>query len=95
MNDISLIIEYDSQTATLLNKMRTMATKLGLTFKAKKCGIANSAQTLTINDEILPRVTEESAYKYLGTDVLQLPLEEWKSFSRRHELQPKDLKYLM
>ena len=95
MNDIALIIEYDSQTATLLNKMRTMTTKLGWTFKAKKCGIANSAQTPTINDEILPRVVEERAYKYLGRDALQLPWEEWKCVSKRHGLQPKDSNYLI
>ena len=69
MDDIALIIEDDSQTATILNKMTTMATKLGLTFNAKKCGIANSAQTPTINDEILPRVTQQRAYEYLGTDA--------------------------
>ena len=73
MDDIALIIEDDSQTATILRKM-TMATKLGLTFNAKKCGIANSAATPTNNKEIMPRVTEERAYKYLGRDAFTTTL---------------------
>ena len=67
MDDIAVIFDDPSQVEQTLANMEQIASKLGLSFNAKKCGISNSSQPLKINNEEIPIVTEERAYKYLGT----------------------------
>ena len=69
MDDLAIVIEDPEQTQVLLNKVGETATKLGLTFNPGKCGIANYQEPVEICGEKVPIVTEDRAYKYLGTEV--------------------------
>ena len=69
MDDLALIIEDDQKTEQILTDLQSMSSRLGLTFNAKKCGAANTSHQLQINGEPMPRVSEERAYKYLGTEA--------------------------
>ena len=67
MDDIVLIFEDNSTVSATIQLMNNLATKMGLTFNAAKCGVTNFNDDLFIDGKTVPQVTEERAYKYLGT----------------------------
>ena len=67
MDDIALIFEDNSTVAATIQSMNDLATKMGLTFNADKCGVSNYNGDLYIDCKSVPKVSEERAYKYLGT----------------------------
>ena len=69
MDDIAVINDDDNKTPEIVDSMKTRADSLGLSFNAKKCGAANSSHDLSINEVAIPKVSDERAYKYLGTDA--------------------------
>ena len=65
----AVVLEDASEAPGILQKIVDCANSLGLTFNPAKDGAANISKPLTIGDQLVPVVTEEKAYKYLGTTV--------------------------
>ena len=75
MDDLAIVIEDKAQTEEVLQKVVEMTTRLGLSFNAGKCGVANFERPLEIEGVPIPAVTVDRAYKYLGTEVLPTKVE--------------------
>ena len=69
MDDIAIIFESEERIADVTAQVSEMAACLGLRFNTTKCRIANSSCVVELNGEAIPIVTEERAYKYLGTSA--------------------------
>ena len=69
MDDIAIIFESEERIADVTAQVSEMAGRLGLRFNPSKCGIANASYGVELNGEAVPIVTEERAYKYLGTSA--------------------------
>ena len=67
MDDLSVLLADASEAPGILQKIVDRAHSLGFTFNPAKCGAAKISIPLTIGDQLVPVVTEERAYKYLGT----------------------------
>ena len=70
MDDIAIIIDDPKDASDVVPKAVHRADSLGYKLNLKKCGIANPSHPLTLNNETIPEVTDERAYKYLGTEAL-------------------------
>ena len=68
MDDLAIITE-EGEVDSALVKVVALADKLGLSFNPSKCGVINKAEQLKINDEIIPKVSNERTYRYLGTEA--------------------------
>ena len=75
MDDLAIVIEDKTQTEGILQKVVEMTTRLGLSFNAGKCGVANFERPLEIEGVPIPAVTVDRAYRYLGTEVLPTKVE--------------------
>ena len=70
MDDIAIIFDDPRDTSHVVVRAVERAQSLGFQLNLKKCGIANPSHPLNLNNETIPEVTEERAYKYLGTEAL-------------------------
>ena len=59
--DLAIVTEDPEQTQVILSKVVETATKLGLTFNPRKCGIANYQEPVEMCGEKIPIVTEDRA----------------------------------
>ena len=75
MDDLAIVIEDPTKAEDILQKVVELTSRLGLKFNAGKCGVANLKQTLQIEGVDIPAVTEDRAYKYLGTEALPTKME--------------------
>ena len=67
MDDIAVVLDDPLEAPKILQSKVSRAQSLGFTFNPDKSGAANIPSTLSIGVVPVPVVTEERAYKYLGT----------------------------
>ena len=69
MDDIAIIFDNPEDVTNTLARTVKAAQSLGFSFNISKCGITNYKGVAAINNTALPRVTDDRAYKYLGTET--------------------------
>ena len=69
MDDIAIIFDNPDDVTNTLDRTVKAAQSLGFSFNIAKCGITNYKGDVAINNTALPRVTDDRAYKYLGTET--------------------------
>ena len=71
MDDMAIILDKDLDPTLLLNEIKNMAKKIGLTFNILKCGVLNNVKDFYIGTERIPPISESEtqSYKFLGTDA--------------------------
>ena len=80
MDDLAIIIDEESEVQDIFNRTVKLAKRLGFSFNAKKCGVANlRSLTLDIDGTPIPEVQDDRAYKYLGTEAFPSTIQGLES----------------
>ena len=69
MDDLAIVFEDECNVNEVFDETIKTAQALGLNFNTKKCGVANYNGRLEIDGAAIPTVTNDRAYKYLGTEA--------------------------